>query len=547
MQEELIELDIFGTLWSIPEDDVIQDETVIEEKIIEELKLIPKQEEPIEEPTPEAEQEEWVIEATLESLDDIQIPTESPENNLIELDTSAQIEKNIDTQENIEIEDENESTPLVLPTYQEVEPTPIVIEEIIEPIIEEDTDEETDEETDEDENEDENEEETTYSPPILVYTPHTPKADSFGFLYPDTVTSIVDNWEVQIRCSLLAKENIQRLTWFDSVQWLRSSQQIISKWNAVDLVLRGQEKLRKVSPTELLSIENTILDIVKNSNSWSIVDLYMWRPDQEWVLKWHRSMAFVGADQNVYILDPIVYYKSSEAHHISTYIEKVWAWVERYIDPIPYPVHQKYREESIVEEEELDPTPVANLCDSSIHQEIILNDEHISITNNKPLEQLFLEWKLEIIDQSLSHATVEITQDVVIQIPEYPLVSIRSGTIINSIGAWFRDTMWLEISRNNDIRQFTRWNDDMKLVFDRPIEVIFTDIQDTEHQIFYSNIISEISHEPESALISHPNNWCNITTDTHAYTYMPVESRDDNLALIYMCQWGRLDIGGDSE
>lgn len=552
-QEEWV--DIFGTLWQIPEDDTpvptntdseeeanttveIEKETWEEEEvvIIETISITPtpEKEEPKENQEPQK--------PSFISLDDIEpliLSWSSDDTSTTSDDDISEEEFDalLDTWPTDTTEKENEA--LTLPIYVAPEPVVVPPKDTQENIEEEvDTEEIDIEELIEDE---ELDEETirTFSQPELNYIPQTPKANAFGYLYPETVKSIVDDGEDQIRCSLLAKENIRRFTHLWTQPGLRRVQDTISTWNAVDLIIQWSNSLRKVTPVELLSLENTILTLVESKNQWTIVDLYMRRPNQEWVLKWHRAMAFVWADLKVYILDPIVYYKSSAAHQIWSYPAKVWAWVERFIDPTPYRVHPKYIDKNSEPEIEVrQEEALANICDSSMYQEILLEDDYISIQDTTPFQTLFQEGSLKVIETTTGTEFL-IGKDTIINLPWYPTISITASTKITSSSLWFRETLWLDITRDPEKRTLIRWSELWTIEFDKPIEIIFDDIQSMSHMTHRP--VSEIySKSSIPALVSHPSIWCH--DEDKKYIYIPTETREDGISTLYMCSSGRIDI-----
>ena len=381
-------------------------------------------------------------------------------------------------------------------------------------------------------------EEKVYSLPELVYTIQNPQANSFGFLYPETVASIVDEGEVQIRCSLLTKENLRRLTWLSAKAGLRTVPTDISKWNAVDLVLQWRDKLQKIDDNQVNNVEEIIKNIVGNGENWTLVDVYLYRPTFTWALKWHRALAFVWADEKVYILDPILYYKSSEAHHISTYIAKAWSVSQWFLDPIPYKVSSAYiqaaseEELKIQEEKELEDESIQ--CVSTMYQDILYKDDYELIDSTKIFQKLFLDGYMELITENSDFTQVQITKDVIIDIPWYPLINIYKNTRITAKEMSLREFMDIQITWFDDQQMLTRSNTwGRVLEFDTWVEVILDQVNQDFHTTFEEVDWWKSNTALGWTFIVHPISGCE--DQELKYSSIDVLYTRRNLWLLYIC------------
>lgn len=201
-------------------------------------------------------------------------------------------------------------------------------------------------------------------------------------LDPEVVRSAAyEEWKNITMCSKTARLNLHIFTWLPVVPGMHESDMLIAKGDAIDLVEIGIEEglIRPVMKDEH-RIREMFLD-VHNIHGWSLLDMYIDRPDQEWYFAAHRAVMFLGSDMELYVLDP--YLTSTEPLPIWVYIDLLEPTDDLYVRYPSYHV-DAWREERFeaylatvkdikqadtVDTSSISPVGVPWLFQEKIHQE----------------------------------------------------------------------------------------------------------------------------------------------------------------------------------
>lgn len=146
-----------------------------------------------------------------------------------------------------------------------------------------------------------------------------------GYLSPASVEwyNVLTTW-VSF-CSLVTRLTLERLTGKASDS-LRSGD--IPKWDAVSLISiwKREGKLRSIGlfsgGTSIYELEKEFYKLTRASKN-SIRDVYLYHPWSYGLNKGHRFVVFRWSDNQIYIIDPILWEISSKAKNRDSYFQSI--------------------------------------------------------------------------------------------------------------------------------------------------------------------------------------------------------------------------------
>lgn len=142
--------------------------------------------------------------------------------------------------------------------------------------------------------------------PINIIKPTKTISFTDNLINVDSIDSYnVSGW-VSTYCSMISKLNLINILWnnYQLVNnWIGSGVQI-SEWDATNLISQWLSENKLLSISWFDDASGKIWNMYKTD--WSnVFDFYIYTDKYENEYKWHRFVAFIAIDKNIYILDPI--------------------------------------------------------------------------------------------------------------------------------------------------------------------------------------------------------------------------------------------------